>query len=101
MKERVVVLLTVFGIVASLVLGTVYKVYNIHLNRSYLVVEKRIIEGAEACVFDNKCNDEDMTLGVLISKGYASDEINPKTSLYYDRDSLIKKVNGTFVFEGH
>lgn len=100
MKEKVVVSVTVLGIIAALILGTIYKVYEIHMNRSYLVVEKRIVEGALSCVYDGKCEDSDITLGALISKGYASDEINPKTKLYYERDSVIKKVNDTFVFEG-
>ncbi len=101
MNQKVVVGVSALGILLLLVGGTGYKVYQIHQERNYMVIEKRIVEGALSCVYDGKCNDQDMTLDMLISKGYASDEIDPKTKLYYKRDSLIKKVNDTFVFEGH
>ena len=100
MNQRVVVSGTILLVILSVIAGTSYKVYHIHQERSLLVVQKRIIEGARECVFDLVCKDEDMTLGVLIEKGYAKDEINPQTKMYYSRDSLIKKENDSFVFYG-
>ena len=100
MNSKVIVLLTFIVVVFSLIAGTAYKVYQIHQKRSYMVVEKRIVEGAIACIHDSVCKDEDMSLGFLIDKGYAKDELNPQTKLYYSRDSLIKKENQTFVFYG-
>ena len=96
MNSKVIVLVTFIVVVFSLIAGTAYKVYQIHQKRSYMVVEKRIVEGAIACIHDSVCKDEDMSL----DKGYAKEELNPQTKLYYSRDSLIKKENQTFVFYG-
>ena len=101
MKQTRIVIATILIIALSLGIGTIWKVKNEHDKRAYEVVEKRIVEGALECVYHDDCQMQTMTLGTLISKGYAKEEINPKTKLYYAKDSLIKKVNDTFVFEGH
>lgn len=100
MKNSYFILGTFLIIIFSLMIGTVIKVQEEHLRRNLLVVEKRIVESALECVYDNHCEDKDMTLGLLIEKGYAKEEVNPKTKMYYSHDSLLKKENNTFIFEG-
>ena len=67
--------------------------------RKTLVATKAIIEGAESCYYDNVCKEE-ITLGELITLGYAKDTVNPKTNLYYSHDSKIIKKEDSFIFEG-
>ena len=78
---------------------TIYKVNQEHLRRSFLDVEKRIIEGAKECVWNGACNENEITLGDLINLGYAKEEVNPETKMYYSHDSIIKKNGEDYVFE--
>lgn len=78
---------------------TVYKVNQEHLRRSFLVVEKRIVEGAKKCVWDGVCKEDEITLGTLITLGYAKEEVNPQTKMYYSHDSIIKKDGENYIFQ--
>lgn len=90
-----------FTIAFSLILLiglTIYKVNTEHMKRNFAVVEKRIIEGAQACVWNDDCTEGTITLGNLISLGYAKEEVNPKTKMYYSHNSYVEVKDNVYTF---
>ena len=82
-----------------LIIGlTIYKINAIHLERSFLVVEKKFIEGAKECVWDGVCTEDKILLGDLIKEGYVKDEVNPQTKRYYSHDSYVLKADNEYSF---
>ncbi|HIR74504.1 TPA: hypothetical protein IAB95_03270 [Candidatus Ventrenecus avicola] len=99
LNNRNVIIITTLLILILLVGGTLWKVRTDSLNRSITVVEKRITEGFQACQFDDVCQNDEITLGELISLGYAKEEVNPVTKLYYSHDSIVRKEENDYIFE--
>ena len=92
-------LLFTFLVIVVLLIGmTIYKVSEIHLQRSFTVTEKRIIEGAQACVWSDVCKESRITLGTLINLGYVKEEVNPKTKMYYSHESYVEIKDNTYTF---
>ena len=97
MNNKTAILITILIIVFSSIALTLWKVSNRHLERTVLVVQKRIIESALDCFNDDVCLNDKVTLGELIKKGYLSKEINPVTKTYYSNESYVTKKELTFV----
>ena len=100
LSSRNVIIFTVLVILVLVVGSTIWKVRSESLNRSVTVVSKRITEGFQKCQFDDVCTEDEITLGELIHLGYAEEEVNPLTKLYYSHDSMIRKDKESYVFEG-
>lgn len=100
LSSRNVVIFTVLVILVLVVGSTIWKVRSESLNRSVTVVSKRITEGFQECQFDDVCKSDEITLGELIRLGYAEEEVNPLTKLYYSHNSMIRKDKESYVFEG-
>ena len=100
LNSRNVIVFTILVILALFVGGTIWKVQNESMSRRLTVVSKRITEGFQKCQFDDVCKNDEITLGELITLGYAKEEVNPKTKLYYSHDSVVKKDGDHYVFEG-
>ena len=98
LNNRNSILFTITIILLLLVGLTVYKVYEKHMTRSFLVVEKRIIEAAKSCVWDGVCNEKEILLGKLITSGYAKGEVNPKTKMYYSHNSYVLVNENQYTF---
>jgi len=98
MKNSKVILFTIFLTIIFLVTLTFYKIGVRHLELSIHVVEKRIIEGAKTCVWEDKCLDSFVTLQELIQMGYLKDEVNPKTKMYYNTLSYVEWNNDEYKF---
>ena len=52
-------------------------------------------------MWDDICTEDKITLGELITLGYAKEEVNPQTKMYYTHNSyvLISENNYTFYEE--
>lgn len=99
-SSRNAIIFTAFISIVLLVGGTIWKVQNESLQRSMTVVSKRITEGFQKCHFDDVCQKSQITLGELIHLGYAKEEVNPETKLYYSHDSIVRKdENNNYFFE--
>ncbi len=99
MKRRCIIG-TILLSIAILSIYTFYKVNTNHLNLVMKVTEKRIIEAAQNCIWDDVCKSYPVTLDTLIKKGYLEEEVNPKTKIYYSHDSYIEKKENILVFHG-
>lgn len=97
-NNRNCILFTVFFSLILIIGLTIYKIYDTHLQRSFLVVEKRIIEGAKECVWNDECKESKITLGQLISLGYVKEEVNPKTKMYYNHNSYVINKDNNYTF---
>ena len=97
-NNRNCILFTIFFSLILIIGLTIYKVYDTHLKRNFSVVEKRIIEGAKECVWDEVCTEDKITLGELITLGYAKEEVNPQTKMYYTHNSYVLIENNNYSF---
>lgn len=98
MTNRKIILVTFLLSVASISFYTFYKVQKNHLDLSILVTERRITEGAKQCVWDDVCKENQITLEELIRLGYAKEEVNPYTKMYYKKSSYVEKKENTYTF---
>lgn len=92
-------LLTTFVLsVGLIIVVSFYKVQAAHKKTILLVSSKRIEEGARACFQEDKCFGSHVTLGELIHLGYAKEEVNPITKMYYSHASYVEKKENTYTF---
>ncbi len=98
MNNKTMILITILVIFFSICGATFWRVNVNHEQRMTLVVEKRIIEAAQACYNDDNCSSNKVTLGELIQKGYAKKEINPLTKTYYSLESYVIFENKNYTF---
>lgn len=82
-----------FVIVILIVCGTIKKVYENHIDREYLVIEKEIKENAKKCFIEEICTNNETTIKFLISSGYITKQIDPVSKEYIDENTLIKYEN--------
>jgi len=100
MNNRSVCFVTFILVIILLGGGTFYKVGKTHSDLSFEVINKRVSEGALQCVWDDKCENGKISFGELIEKGYAKEEVDPFTKMYYSHDSVVFCENNACVFEG-
>ena len=85
---------------------TTYKIVSNHNEKVLLVESKAIIEQAEKCINDKKCQkDENITLkpvwgqtGVFLELNYLDKPVNEVTKEYYNEESYVKYDDGKYVF---
>lgn len=100
MNNRNIIIITILLTLVTIIGGTIIKVQADHQQKESIVLEKRITESAQECIFQDICNDNKITLGFLIEKGFASEIVNPKTKMYYSHDSYVLIENNQFTFIG-
>jgi len=98
MSNKKIVFITILISLASVSIYTFYKVQKRHLDLSILVTERRITEAAKECVLNDRCKENKITLKKLIELGYAKEEVNPLTKMYYKLDSYVEKKENTYTF---
>ena len=96
MNYRHIIIGTIFLAIAMIGAYTFYQVYTRHMDLTVMVVEKRITEAANQCIWDEVCKTYPVTLGSLIEKNYLKEEVNPITKLYYSHDSYVDLQNFNF-----
>ncbi|MCI8575722.1 MAG: hypothetical protein HFI09_04555 [Bacilli bacterium] len=85
--------LTVLATILIIGLPTILKITKNHEERMYLVATKKILESAEACFYDDVCQDSMISLGDLKQKGYLDDVIDPQTKTYFEDDLMLVYEN--------
>ncbi len=98
MKNSKWVLLTIVLILFSMILYTFYKVSYNHTSHIKEVAEKRLIESAKQCIWDDACSENKIYIGELMEKNYLKTEVNPITKKYYSKESYIEKEGNTYTF---
>ena len=98
MKASSWIIFTILFSFVFVVGSTFYQANLEHQELSLLVVEKRIEEGAMHCYWDGFCESSKVTLRTLIEKGYAKEEVNPITKMYYSLDSYVEKNGTEYIF---
>ena len=93
-----IVLYTFFSIFLILGVYTTIKVAKKHNDNLYIVSEKRIIEAAQRCWNEKKCNDEKVLLKELYDLKYLEKEANPVTKEYYNDGSYVEKKEDKYEF---
>lgn len=100
MNNRNIIIITISLILITIIGGTIMKVQADHEKKESIVLEKRITEAAQECIYQDVCNEKRITLGFLIEKGFASETVNPKTKMYYSHDSYVQIENNKYTFIG-
>ena len=75
-----------------IVICTIKKVYDNHIEAEYTVLEKKLTESAKSCFLDKICEGEETTFGFLVKSGYLTSTVNPVTKEYLQDDLVIKCV---------
>ncbi len=99
MSPKKIIFITIIISLLSITVATFYKVKKEHSDKVVLVTEKRILYGAQNCVFDGACKEKKVTLGTLIQKGYVKEEVNPLTKMYYSPESFVEINEDTYIFK--
>jgi len=84
MSNFKIISFTIFLSMLLVISFTIYKVQENHNKIVLLVSEKKIEESAAECFYEDKCTGSIVTLGELIQLGYAKEEVNPVTKMYYE-----------------
>lgn len=98
MKNKVVIYLTIIGIILIIAIPTYLKVNEQHQERLRLVAEKAILESAMECFNESVCSGTEVTIQELQEKGFMKEEIvNPKTKEYYPSSTRIQKNKNEYI----
>lgn len=100
MNNRNIIIITISLILIIIIGGTIMKVQADHEKKESIVLEKRITEAAQECIYQDICSENKITLGFLIEKGFTNETVNPKTKMYYSHDSYVLVENNLFTFMG-
>jgi competence protein ComGC len=98
-SSRSIISLTVIICTLIIAIPTFYKVITEHNRKLNIVTNKMIIEAAQDCYYDNKCQNTKITLEELYNQGYLSERvINPVTKEVYADNSyvILKKEDSKF-----
>lgn len=88
-------IVVVFGLLIGV---TSFKVVKEHNSKLLLVEEKYIVETANKCKIEKKCNSDTITLKELYSLKYFDKQVNPVTKEYYNEDAYVTLKNDKYVF---
>ena len=98
-SSKIIIYLTVIACIFIIAIPTLYKVISENHRKLYIVTNKRVIEAAQKCFYDEKCLSTKITLKELYKNGYLNEKvIDPVTKIVYSDDSyvMLKKVDSTF-----
>lgn len=97
--NKIVIYVTIIAIIIIVGCPTFYKVVKENHQNLYVVTNKLIIEAAERCYYEEKCEGNIITLKDLYNKNYLEESvIDPVTKIVYDDSSYveIKEKDSTF-----
>ena len=101
MNRKYIILIIVVIIFMIVAVPTSYKIIKNYNSKSYLVVEKKIIEAAEKCFNEEKCSGEEITLKDLYDNKYLDKMVNPVTKKIYNENLKIIKSDEGFKVNVH
>ena len=85
-------------IILIIAIPTTYKVIKNHNDHLYQVVEKKIVEAAKKCYYEEICSHETITLKKLYEYELLEPVSDPISKEYYNEDSYIEIDNNNFKF---
>ena len=91
MSKKYIVFASLAIVFLVIAIPTTYKIIKNYNSKSYLVVEKKIIEAAKKCYNEDKCTGDKTTLKELYDNKYLDVVVNPVTKKMYDENLEIKK----------
>lgn len=92
-SSKSLILFTFIIIFLVVVICTVKRVYDNHIDAEYTVLEKKLTESAKSCFLDKICEGEETTFGFLVKSGYLTSTVNPVTKEYIQDDLVIKCID--------
>lgn len=90
-SSKFVISVTVIACILIVGISVFYKVVAINHEKLYTVSNKLIIEAAQNCYYDKKCENKTITLNDLYEKEYLKEEvIDPVTKEVYNNNSYVE-----------
>ena len=96
--NKINIMASIVIITLLITIPTIYKVIKSHNNKLYQVVEKKAVEAAKKCYYEEKCLDTKIYLKDLYELDYLDKLSNPITKEYYNEDSYILKEENNYSF---
>ena len=93
--NKINVILIIVIILLFLVPALIYMINN-HYNSMHLVLEKKVVEAAQNCNIDNKCNSNIITVNELIAKGYLDKIYDPISKELINSNSYANITTNEF-----
>jgi len=90
------IVLIIIIVLLIVVPATIYIIKS-HSDSMYLVINKRVIEQANNCYNDGKCDDKKILLKELIDKGYLEKIYDPISKELISLDSYVNLDNNEFI----
>ena len=97
MKKRIIIVISLIGIILIITLATVLKIKETDTQNKYQFIIDNFIFYSKKCIQEQKCNNNIVTIKELYDLGYIEKQINPKTNKYFNDKSYIKILNYDFV----
>lgn len=94
--KKINIILIVVIALLIIVPATIYIVKS-HYDSMYLVINKKVIEQANNCYNDKKCENKKIELKELIDKGYIEKIYDPISKELINLNSYIDLDNNKFV----
>ena len=86
--NKINIILIIIIVLLVLVPATIYIIKN-HYDSLYLVINKRVVEQANNCYYDNICENKVIKLNELIEKGYMDKVYDPISKELINLDSYV------------
>jgi len=94
-KSKIILLLSIIAVLLILVPSTIFIVKS-HNNNLRLVIEKKVIEAAELCYNEKKCESKKITLKELMDKNYIEKIYDPVSKELISDKSYVDLTNNKF-----
>ena len=93
--NRINIILIIIVILLIIIPSTVYIIKS-HYDSMYLVINKKVVEQANNCFNENKCDNKKITLKELLDKGYIEKIYDPISKELINLDSYVDLDNNEF-----
>lgn len=96
-KNKIIIYGTILIVILLIAIPSTLKTVQKHNHRLEMVAEKKIIETAKDCYYNESCVDSHITLKELYEKMHLEEMTNPLTKQVYNSDSYVD-VDNNFNF---
>jgi len=93
-----IITISIIIILLILVIPTGYKVVKNHHYNLYQVVEKKIIDSAKKCYYEENCLNKKIMLKELYEQEYLEKVSDPVSKEYYNDSSYVEVKDNIFKF---
>ncbi len=96
--NKISIIITIFALILIISIPTTYKIFKIHDNSLYSVINKKIVEAAKECYYNNECTENKIYLKDLYDLRKLEKVSDPITKEYYNEESYVLKSDNDFKF---